>query len=378
MTEHTPVPDIPGVPVHNDEDLKYRIASLLKMKSYRFPGAQPVSFGSHELRQLEKEDFFVAEKSDGVRCLALLSRSSNGRPEVYLFDRKNNFHLIHDMCFPIPQDPEFRKCHNDTIVDGELVFDREDDGRMQLKFLLFDCLMVGGHLLMHRDFVKRLGYLNTEIIRPHREMLKKKPHRKQHCPFVVEFKEQQKTYNLDSVFNLVMPNLRHGSDGLIFTAVDSPYVSGTTSKIVKWKPANENSVDFKVHLRFPPSKSLPGVQDMSKKPRVDLMVWHGDTHYEYFAELGISDEEWHSTFGKNPRRFDGRIIECNYDPELQKEMNFPSPWRFMRYRDDKTDGNHYTVVNSVLESIDDGVTKEELIARTESIRASWNERTRSY
>ncbi|KAI8066558.1 mRNA-capping enzyme subunit alpha [Gongronella butleri] len=375
MQHHTPVPDIPGIPVTDTTELRDRIARLLGLKKgYRFPGAQPISFGSQELVQLEKEDFFVAEKSDGVRCLALLSRGPNGRPEVFLFDRKNNFHVIYDMCFPIPQDPEFRKCHNDTIVDGELVFDKEDDGRMQLKFLLFDCLMVGGYSLLQRDLMKRLGYLKNDIIGPHHKMLQKKPHRKAQCPFMIEFKHQQKTYNLDNVFNLVMPNLRHGTDGLIFTSVGAHYNLGTTQKIIKWKPANENSVDFKVHLVFPPMGSIPGAYDTSKKPRIELLVWHGDTRYEFFSELGITDDEWHNSFGKNPRRFDGRIIECNYDKELQEKLGLISPWRFMRFRDDKTDGNHYTVVDRVLQSIDDGVTKEELIERTDVIRKAWNER----
>lgn len=30
--------------------------------------------------------------------------------------------------FPIPQDPNFRKCLTDTIIDGELVLDKEPDG----------------------------------------------------------------------------------------------------------------------------------------------------------------------------------------------------------------------------------------------------------
>lgn len=57
---------------------------------------------------------------------------------------------------------------------------------------------------------------------------------------------------------------------------------------------------------------------------------------------------------------DGKIIECNYDPQLQQELNLKSPWRFMRYRDDKPDGNHQSTVNNVLRSIQDAVSKEEV------------------
>lgn len=122
---------------------------------------------------------------------------------------------------------------------------------------------------------------------------------------------------------------------------------------------NENSVDFKVSLLFP-GGSLPGVKDYTAKPRIDLLVWQGGNNYLFFAELGITDREWKEQFGDKPKYMDGRIIECNYDPELQEQLNLKSPWRFMRYRDDKPDGNHQSTVDNVLRSIRDAVSKEEV------------------
>lgn len=49
--------------------------------------------------------------------------------------------------------------------------------------------------------------------------------------YSVEFKEQQFTYHLDEVFNNIIPNLKHGNDGLIFTAVNAPYSLGTSEKM---------------------------------------------------------------------------------------------------------------------------------------------------
>jgi mRNA guanylyltransferase len=50
-------------------------------------------------------------------------------------------------------------------------------------------------------------------------------------------------------------------------------------------------------------------------------------------------------------QWDERIIECNWDPEYDS-------WRFMRFRDDKSDGNHWSVVQKIIESIRDGVELE--------------------
>ncbi|KAG0164767.1 Dcp1p-Dcp2p decapping enzyme complex alpha subunit [Apophysomyces sp. BC1034] len=208
--------------------------------------------------------------------------------------------------------------------------------------------------------MKRLGYLRNDIISPHQNMLRKRPQMVAGLPFLVEFKEQQFTYHLDTVFNHIIPKLKHGNDGLIFTSVNAAYALGTSNKMIKWKPANENSVDFKVRLQFPASTTLPGVYDFSVKPVIQLLVWLGGNEYERFSELGITDEEWRESFGSRPNALDGRIIECNYDPELQEKYELKSPWRFMRMRNDKPDGNHKSTVDNVILSINDAVTKDEV------------------
>ncbi len=45
----------------------------------------------------------------------------------------------------------------------------------------------------------------------------------------------------------VIPSLPHENDGIIFTPVYSRYcVAGTDSALLKWKPPDKNSVDFRV------------------------------------------------------------------------------------------------------------------------------------
>ncbi len=65
---------------------------------------------------------------------------------------------------------------------------------------------------------------------------------------------------------------------------------------MKWKPASENSIDFKLVLRFPPLASNPTVPDFHAKPIFLLQVWCGDERgvakYELYDDLYVSDEEW--------------------------------------------------------------------------------------
>ena len=65
---------------------------------------------------------------------------------------------------------------------------------------------------------------------------------------------------------------------------------------LKWKPPSENTIDFRLELRFPPSPANPSEPDFCAKPVFLLNVWKGEkqrtTQYEYFDELEVDDEEW--------------------------------------------------------------------------------------
>lgn len=110
---------------------------------------------------------------------------------------------------------------------------------------------------------------------------------------------------------------------------------------MKWKPSDENTVDFKISVH----------QDESGiKYHISILVDRED--YKDFGEITL-DDDLKSEWDKNPPH--GRIIECRYDPE------WPNIWRFSRYRDDKLDANHISTFEKIMESIKDNVTEEEVI-----------------
>lgn len=41
----------------------------------------------------------------------------------------------------------------------------------------------------------------------------------------------EKAYGIEAVVREQVPNLEHGSDGLIFTAINGPYIPGTDEKM---------------------------------------------------------------------------------------------------------------------------------------------------
>ncbi|KAL8855034.1 MAG: hypothetical protein Q9221_000231 [Calogaya cf. arnoldii] len=370
------VPQIPGIQILGDElrALRQEVAQLLQRSSIGFPGAQPVSFAAHHKFELQKQDYYVCEKSDGIRCLMYQTEDGAGQEAVYLIDRKNDYYLVANLHFPLPgKDPA--SYHVKTLVDGELVNDRLPNETMQLTYLVFDCLCLDGNsALMHRTLDKRLAYFRENVFNPYKALYKAYPEEIQHLPFIVDFKQMELGYGIEKMFREVLPNLRHGNDGLIFTCRNTPYQFGTDSHILKWKPPEENSIDFLLQLEFPTVQ--PDAEDIrdgftstysnyDAMPKCLLLVNEGDGKYLHWADMFIEEAEWEALVALDEPLND-RVTECFMDGRNR--------WRFLRFRDDKTEANHISTVKSVMESIEDRVTREDLIGAAKRIRDEWKKR----
>ncbi|KKF95687.1 mRNA-capping enzyme subunit alpha [Ceratocystis platani] len=294
----------PGIKVPPKEgvhELRAEVARLLGRSQTSFPGAQPVSFTREHLRVLMMEDYYVCEKSDGIRYLLYLTTDPRGSEAHYLIDRKNDFwyNNNHNLHFPLCDDRQ--AFHDRTLIDGELVMDDDGDGVMVPRFLVFDCLTLGGMNLMDRTLDKRLAYFSEKVYRPYKELLTDYPDERKYLPFEVQLKDMQFAYGTEMIFNRVIPNLKHGNDGLIFTCRNTPYKHGTDPHILKWKPPEENTVDCRLRLIFP--MMTPDDEDIAEgitepyhdydlPPKSELWKFMGDSgpnKYTYFRDVYISN-----------------------------------------------------------------------------------------
>ena len=361
-------PPIPGaLLIAGELELRrQQVATLLDSKRGSFPGAQPVSFAKHHIDRLKDDDYYVCEKSDGTRCLMYCTTFEDGREATFLINRKNDYYSVPRLHFPLPTDPSCKDFHSNTILDGELVLDKHPDGRKELIFLAFDMLVYEGRDYRQRLLRDRLGCLETKLLRPLDKFSRNNGKYAQRFPFKVVFKKMQFSYAIEMMFRQVIPNLLHGNDGLIFTPMNTVYVSGTDEGLLKWKPAEENSVDFQLRFRFP---ILPdGTEDASGAPEMELWAMHSEHDYRYYDSMFVDEQDFDRLAAEGARHggLDGAIVECSRDVQGR--------WRFMRVRDDKQHANHITVIHKVMDSIRDGVTREELIREAFVIRQRFKER----
>lgn len=219
-------PAVPGYQLTNEEsgDLKNTVATLLHRDNPRFPGAQPVSFSRQHMTELQRREYFMCEKTDGLRCLLFLHytvhpESGAIEPVTFLVDRKNNYYNVA---------PPIRVPYHDqpfnteaflyaTLLDGELVIDLYPDGSRKLIFYVFDALCVDGENCTDKSLDKRLYALKEKVMKPWHTYLTQTKTLMPLEPFQIKEKEQQQSYHISYVLDQVMPKLKHGNDGLIFT-----------------------------------------------------------------------------------------------------------------------------------------------------------------
>ncbi|KAG9695843.1 mRNA-capping enzyme subunit alpha, partial [Aureobasidium melanogenum] len=99
------------IPRRDANDFRERVRHLLGRSSTNFPGAQPVSFSRRHFRDLQETDYYLCEKTDGIRCLLYFTTFTDGNNHLeahMLIDRKNDYYNIDNehFHFPLPDGPD--------------------------------------------------------------------------------------------------------------------------------------------------------------------------------------------------------------------------------------------------------------------------------
>lgn len=289
-----------------------------------FPGAQPVSMDRQNLRFLEQSPYKVSWKADGTRYMMLI----NGKNQVFMIDRDNSIFHIDNLEFPFRKDPRVHLSH--TLLDGEMIIDKVN-GQPVPRYLIYDIIKFNRQPVGQCDFNIRLVCIEKEIISPRMEKMKTGQIDKTKEPFSVRAKP---FFDIHASRKLLegsfTAQVSHEVDGLIFQPCGK-YKAGRCDDILKWKPPNLNSVDFRLKITKVGGEGL--------LPQTVGLLYVGN-YDRPFANMKVT---------KELKLYDNKIIECKFEK---------NSWVFMRQRVDKSFPNSYDTAMAVCKSIQEPVTKE--------------------
>lgn len=289
-----------------------------------FPGAQPVSMDRDNLRFLEQKPYKVSWKADGTRYMMLI----DGKNEVYMIDRDNSVFHVSNLEFPFRKD--LRLHLTNTLLDGEMIIDKVK-GQVVPRYLIYDIIKFSSQSVGECDFNTRLSCIEKEIIFPRHEKMKTGQIDKTQEPFSVRNKP---FFDIHTARKLLEGSfareVSHEMDGLIFQPCGK-YKAGRCDDILKWKPPNMNSVDFRLKITRVGGEGL-------LTQNVGLL--YVGSYDRPFSQIKVT---------RDLKQYDNKIIECKFENNC---------WVFMRQRVDKSFPNAYDTALAVCNSIKNPVTKD--------------------
>ena len=207
-----------------------------------FPGPNPMSIEKSDAERLQREDFIVALKTDGVRHLLLLTTKPNStEPIALMIDRTRRMYEIE-----IWANEDF--FYEESLYDGELVWEQN-----VLVYVVFDAVSVKGISCTNFSYRERIKIIQDTIlcVSDHHDEDAIEHMIAEECKFLArnnmnDLRIMPKTCVAKAELHKLWQEralCRHRNDGLIFTMNASPIHTGTSDAILKWKPCH--SVDLR-------------------------------------------------------------------------------------------------------------------------------------
>lgn len=366
----------------------------IKNNSRRFfVGPQPTTIQQNNLLDPDidivsiKKGYTVTDKADGTRGL------------VYV-DTKGYLYILNNRLEAIPMGTT-SKSAKDSLYDAEILF--RNNGR-DVYVLCFDAYYVNGQEITHLPLMvddtnagSRLKEVNKFVsggFSSYRKTVNCHIHAKKF--YSVDGDEVFKTCakildESESFGGVPVGDTVYKIDGLIFTPKslgvgcmfrkDKPRISGSWTKLIKWKPESENSIDFMVKMEAAATKvDINGVP-MKVRP-LKLFVGYNindtpitatkyikqrisntsNTERQYISRLFVPEESSDVRFStchvqvdedgnikclNNDPIKDGNVVECSW---------IAGAWVPLRIRPDKVNGNDYNIAMDIWKSINFPVT----------------------
>ena len=289
-----------------------------------FPGPQPVSIERKHFDLIKQNEYWVCEKTDGVRFI-FLAVKINDIPFCLCINRRRDIYLLN---FEL-EDSVFEG----TIFDGELVFDNDKNA---YKYLVYDSTRISGKDITKQKHSERLRETLSVI-----EYIKYD----EDSSFEIHFKFFAPLNQIEAYLSNNLITLTHATDGLIFTPENEEIKSGTHFTMFKWKECSNNTIDFSIIYNDKTTNFTCWLS--SNKRRLQMKNIH--------LCFDQSNKNIHSIIREFQKKDNIRncIIECLYISENE--------WKPIKYRDDKIHPNNMLTYQKTLLNIRENIKSHEFV-----------------
>jgi len=334
-------------------DINQNLRSALNQqdssKNMDFIGSMPVNLTRKNLNVVLRKNYFVTEKTDGIRYLLyVVADPVTKGPVAVLMDRKG-------AVFKIPGSAAVGEALGvGTVLDGELVHNRTYKKQV---FLMFDVLAIKASPKLHLTFSERIDLIAGEVNTLCRKYLEAPKEAAvggaAESPLWLIRKIFRKKTEIGEIVNFLrtedgervyFENERrhHKSDGIIFQA-DAPYIIGTNMELFKWKWLELRSVDLQAVTKD--NGELRLFAAGPEATEIDCMLANTVSLAQYDTYRLRADMEEASL--RRP------IVEVTYDTVV-------GTWRYHHLRRDKKEPNKIQTVIGVMLELAEQIPIEEL------------------
>ena len=283
-----------------------------------FPGPQPVSIEYRHFPILKGNEYYVCEKTDGERYMMVALVHEGKRMCVFVNRKFNMFTVSLNLK---------KNAYDGTVLDGELY-----EGTL----MVYDAVRVSGESVWDlpltgrleacEKFMKGIIYMKNDKYR-------------------MKLKKFHKMKDFEMFMDQYLPTVKQKIDGLVFTPVNEPIRIGTHETLFKWKPRDQNTIDFQ--MKWEPSRETPGF--VKGEPTWRLYVQDkGKLIFETEIPHGkMEDKTWFE---------DGAIVECQYITWEE-----PMWWKPLKRRYDKTHPNSRRTFYRTIVNIKENIQMKEFL-----------------
>lgn len=319
------------------------------LRDVELPGSNPVSLDMGNISTLSQYTYKATYKSDGVRYFLV---AYDGRS--YIVNRKFEVREVHVfLC-----NSEGRPL-DDSIIDGELVIEKDGE-QIEHKFLVFDVLLFEGFPLVKNYWDSRMAYSDAGIIK-FRNMWRDENNPYLEEDFDVIPKTQYDMKNIKELDKYIKDgNIKHETDGMIFTPVNLEFKHRKCKEMFKYKPPDKNSIDCEVKF----------YESDDEEQLCFLHVKYYDNELIPVTRIVFDDSDFEKQLYEKMNSGTGEkvIYECILPGTLDELLSERVlPWKPVRERNDKLNSNFYYIYRDIIKSVKDNIQLDDILKYSKNV-----------